>query len=91
MAWRFSPEICGAPEVPGLRDQKYPAHRRITARFPWRGIAAFEYSLSSINAKAQIDKIFQYLQPNSLKFGGLKEKAPIYIFTKPFIFSPSFT
>jgi len=33
----------------------------------------------------------QFLQPNSLIFGGLKEKAPIYNFTKPFFISPSFT
>ena len=41
--------------------------------------------------RAQIRKISQFLRPNSLIFGGLKEKTRIYIFTEQFFISPSFT
>jgi len=41
--------------------------------------------------QAQNYKISQSLHPNSLIFGGLKEKARIYYFTKAFFISPSFT
>ena len=46
---------------------------------------------STINELTQNLDLSQYLHPNSLIFGGLKEKAPIYIFTKPFFIPPSFT
>ena len=41
--------------------------------------------------QAHFFDISQSLHPNSLIFGGLKEKARIYIFTKQFFISPSFT
>ena len=41
--------------------------------------------------KASILDYSQSLQPKQLIFGGLKEKHLIYIFTKPFFISPSFT
>ena len=43
-----------------------------------------------LKAKAQIEEISQSLHPNLLIFGGLKEKAKIYIFTNRFFISPSF-
>ena len=39
--------------------------------------------------KAKFHKISQSLHPNSSIFGGLKEKARIYIFTEQFFISPS--
>jgi hypothetical protein len=41
--------------------------------------------------KLKKHEISQSLHPNSLILGGLKEKARIYIFTKRFFISPSFT
>ena len=40
--------------------------------------------------KLKKHQISQSNHSNSLIFGGLKEKAPIYIFTKQFSISPSF-
>ena len=40
--------------------------------------------------KLKNHQISQSNHPNSLIFGGLKEKAPIYIFTKQISISPSF-
>jgi len=41
--------------------------------------------------KLKKHEISQSLHPNLLIFGGLKEKARIYNFTKAFFISPSFT
>ena len=45
----------------------------------------------SIVASSSPSQISQSLHPNSLIFGGLKEKHQIYNFTKLFFISPSFT
>ena len=54
------------------------------------GTASSCNPLSSLKEKPQIEEISQSLHPNSLIFGGLKEKPPIYNFTNRFSISPSF-
>ena len=83
------------PETPGLVAQ--------TASFQEGAINTpliYSYQLSSSSIQCTSRSTFKsspnlrFLPihpPNSLILGGLKEKAPIYIFTKPFFISPSFT
>ena len=58
---------------------KYPSTFLWTASSPRKD--------PTIVASSSSTEISQSLHPNSLIFGGLKEKAPIYNFTKPFFIS----
>ena len=62
---------------------KYPS------TFLWT--ASSNRKVLTIAASSSSTEISQSLHPNSLFFGGLKEKHRIYNFTKPFFISPSFT
>jgi len=99
--WKFPPPF---PESPGAGVSGVKAGVsgvKLGQRLFFRGgyikgssrtrTPARAFPIEDLKMSHQNLDISQSVHPNSLILGGLKEKAPIYNFTKPFFISPSFT